>query len=260
MSIESNLESELETEGTIILVVPCFNEEIRWSHHYWEQICAIQNLRIFFVNDGSTDGTSDKISKHLGTSNHELLELPENLGKAEAIRNGINHVLNENCIGVGYLDADGAFPIQDIKTQIDVFKRFVRSGSNPPAVWSSRVQLAGRAIERDILRHYFARILVTFLALRLKFSVYDPQSGMKIFPPSKTLEACLNSPFKTHWFVDLEIFLRWRRESGANMKIWEEPLLGWKDVKGSKLTHRQYWTVLTDIVKLNSYGTSNQDS
>ena len=115
------------------------------------------------------------------------------------------------------------------------------------------MQLAGRAIERDILRHYFARILVTLLAIQLKFTIYDTQCGMKIFPFSKTFEDCMRTPFKTHWFVDLEIFLRWRIESGVEMNIWEEPLMGWRDVGGSKLSGRQYWTVLRDIVKLNSY-------
>ena len=205
------------------------------------------------MNDGSSDQTSFKISRLLINSNCVLLELPRNVGKAEAVRQGINYVLGERPLGIGFLDADGAFPINDVKTQITQFRKFSESMSDPPAVWSSRVQLAGRAIERDILRHYFARILVTLLAIQLKFTIYDTQCGMKIFPFSKTFEDCMRTPFKTHWFVDLEIFLRWRIESGVEMNIWEEPLMGWRDVGGSKLSGRQYWTVLRDIVKLNSY-------
>lgn len=247
--------SEFESSGVVFLIVPCFNEEIRWNHEYWEQICAIKDLKICFVNDGSNDQTSAKISPLLINPNCELIELPRNVGKAEAVRQGINHVLTERPIGIGFLDADGAFPIVDVETQIIVFRKFSDSMSNPPAVWSSRVQLAGRTIERDILRHYFARILVTLLAMRLKFTIYDTQCGMKIFPFSNTLEDCMRAPFKTHWFVDIEIFLRWRIESGVEMNIWEEPLMGWKDVGGSKLSGRQYWTVLRDIGKLNKYAT-----
>lgn len=240
-------------KGIVILVVPCFNEEIRWDTYYWMQICALPDLKICFVNDGSSDQTSLKISPLLINSNHLLLELPRNVGKAEAVRQGINHVLAERPLGIGFLDADGAFPITDVETQIIVFRRFTETLSNPPAVWSSRVQLAGRVIDRDRMRHYFARVLVTLLALRLKFTIYDTQSGMKIFPFSIALENCMKKPFITHWFVDLEIFLRWRKESGNDMNIWEEPLLGWKDVKGSKLSGRQYLTVLRDIVKLTLY-------
>ena len=238
----------------IILVVPCYNEEHRWVDSYWEQICSIPNLVICFVNDGSKDLTSLKIRPIIQGSSHVLLELSENVGKAEAIRRGINKMIEqENPAGIGFLDADGAFSISDVKKQIVIFLDFALKDSNPPAVWSSRVQLAGRAIERDLLRHYLARILVTLLAFRLKFKVYDTQSGLKIFPYSQTLHECLIQPFRTRWFIDLEIFLRWRKISGSDMDIWEEPLLGWQDISGSKLSGRQYFMVLVDIFKLVRY-------
>lgn len=249
----AHYDSDYKLSSLVILIVPCFNEEKRWSTEYWEQISSIKDLKICFVNDGSSDKTSSKIAPLLINSKHLFLDLPRNVGKAEAIRQGINHVLTERPIGIGFLDADGAFPINDVETQLTVFRKFSESMTNPPAVWSSRVQLAGRSIERDILRHYFARILVTLLAMRLKFTIYDTQCGMKIFPFSKTFQDCMRDPFKTHWFIDLEIFLRWRIESSVEMNIWEEPLMGWRDVGGSKLSGRQYWTVLRDIVKLTSY-------
>ena len=221
-------------KGFVILVVPCFNEEFRWDTEYWIQICAIQDLKICFVNDGSSDGTSKRIAPLLVNSNHSLLELPRNVGKAEALRQGFNHILNEHPLGIGFLDADGAFPISDIEAQIDRFRKLSKATTNSTSVWSSRVKLAGRAIERDLKRHYLARILVTLLAIRLKFTIYDTQCGMKIFPYSKELENCMQEPFKTHWFVDLEIFMRWRKETGSDMNIWEEPLLGWNDVGGGQ--------------------------
>ena len=237
----------------IILIVPCYNEEKRWNPEYWDQVSQISNLKLCFVNDGSTDRTIAEINGYLSKSKHVLLDLPKNVGKAEAIRQGFNHLSAESPLGIGFLDADGAFPIQDVETQIAVFRKLSKLHETPPAIWSSRVQLAGRSIERDLMRHYLARILVTLLAVRLKFTIYDTQCGMKIFPSSKTLELCMSEPFKTRWFVDLEIFLRWRNETEKDMNIWEEPLLGWKDVGGSKLSGRQYFRVLQDMGRLNSY-------
>ena len=253
--MHSNLpdDSQGSSHNLVILVVPCFNEENRWNSEYWNRIGKISALKLCFVNDGSSDGTSKQIASLVVNSNHVLLELPKNVGKAEAIRQGFNHILNEHALGIGFLDADGAFPISDVETQINRFRKLSKSTLNPPSVWSSRVKLAGRAIERDLKRHYFARILVTLLAIRLKFTIYDTQCGMKIFPYSKELEYCMQEPFRTHWFVDLEIFMRWRKETGSDMKIWEEPLLGWNDVGGSKLSGRQYLTVLKDLQQLNSY-------
>lgn len=244
---------EGDSSSLVILVVPCFNEEIRWGSEYWENVSKIQNLKLYFVNDGSSDNTSSKIAPLLENSHHVLLELPENVGKAEAIRHGFNLAFTEHPLGIGFLDADGAFPFDDVRTQIGVFRRLYRQSDIPIAVWSSRVQMAGRSIERKLLRHYFARVLVTFLAIRLNFTIYDTQSGMKIFPFTPTLTACMKEKFKTRWFIDLEIFLRWRFEASVDMSIWEEPLLGWKDIGGSKLSGKQYLTVLHDIRKLNSY-------
>ena len=248
----NNSDSDL-SQKLIILIVPCFNEENRWNPEYWKRIGQISGLKLCFVNDGSKDRTSVGIKSLLVDSNHILLELPKNVGKAEAIRQGYNHILNEHALGIGFLDADGAFPISDVETQIERFRRLSESTLNPPSVWSSRVKLAGRLIERDFKRHYLARILVTLLAIRFKFTIYDTQCGMKIFPHSKSLEYCMQEPFRTHWFVDLEIFLRWRKEIGSDLNIWEEPLLGWNDVAGSKLSGRQYLTVLKDIQQLIAY-------
>jgi dolichyl-phosphate beta-glucosyltransferase len=237
----------------IILVVPCFNEEQRWIEEYWIHISKIPGLKLYFVNDGSTDSTSEVINKFIKNTSHILIELPYNKGKAEAIRIGFVEAFREKALGIGFLDADGAFPIEDVHGQIEVFRKKIVPPSSLVAVWSSRVQLSGRAIERKPLRHYFARIIVTLLALRFKFSVYDSQSGLKIFVPNETLQKCTNESFRTRWFIDLELFLRWRQESGSNMDIWEEPLLGWKDIGNSKLSGFQYLRIARDLWILNHY-------
>lgn len=240
----------------VILVVPCYNEENRWVAEYWERLSRTKDLKLLFVNDGSTDGTSFKIGRLIENSHHALLELPNNVGKAEAIRFGFQTAFAEEPLGIGFLDADGAFPLDDVKIQIGVFRKLYKFGSPPISIWSSRVQLAGRSIERKALRHYFARVLVTLLALRLNFRIYDTQSGLKIFPFTPMLVACTNEEFKTRWFIDLELFLRWRIIANKEMIIWEEPLLGWKDVEESKLSGKQYLAILKDIKELNKYKTN----
>lgn len=153
--------------------MPCFNEENRWDSEYWEKVSKIQHLKLYFVNDGSSDNTSSKIIPLLENSHHVLLELPDNVGKAEAIRHGFNRAFAEHPLGIGFLDADAAFPFYDVRTQIGVFRKLYRHGDIPISVWSSRVKLAGRSIERKLSRHYFARVLVTLLAIRFEFTIYD---------------------------------------------------------------------------------------
>ena len=145
------------------------------------------------------------------------------------------------------------FPFDDLRFQIGILRKLYQYCGMEITVWSSRVQLAGRSEERKLLRHYFARALVTCLAMRLKFTIYDILSGMKILPFIPTVTDCMKEKFKTRWFIELEIFLRWRFEASMVMTIWKEPLLGWKDIGGSKLSGKQYLTVPHDIRKLNSY-------
>lgn len=249
----------LDSSCFLILVVPCFNEESRWNLKYWESISLIHGITLYFINDGSQDQTSAKISCLTKDTQHVLITLPKNLGKAEAIRLGFQEAVLKNPIGIGFLDADGAFSIEDVRTQISTFKRLNRSRQNPVSVWSSRVQLAGRNIERKMLRHYIARILVTMLARTFKFKIYDTQSGMKIFPLTPTLVACIQKKFQTRWFIDLELYLRWRSHEKRDMAIWEEPVLAWRDVQGSKLSRSQYLTILNDLRKLKSYKTGSHN-
>ena len=65
---------------TICLIVPCFNEEKRLRQNAESFLRCPFN--IVFVSDGSTDGTSDWV-KSQNKTNWNLLELPDNVGKAE---------------------------------------------------------------------------------------------------------------------------------------------------------------------------------
>jgi glycosyltransferase involved in cell wall biosynthesis len=236
----------------ILIVVPCFNEATRWNHEYWLSLSKISNLKFIFVNDGSTDNTKSKIEEFTHATPHMLLDLPKNCGKAEAVRLGFQEAIKLEPDAIGFLDADGAFPIEDVKIQLGVYCE-LNYDKNLVSIWSSRVKLAGRDIDRRMLRHYMARVISTFLSLRLKYTIYDTQSGMKLFPFNKPLVDTMSKKFSTRWFVDLEIYLRWRALNGEPLIIWEEPLRGWRDIGGSKLSGRQYLQVLRDIRFLLRY-------
>lgn len=230
----------------IVLVVPCFNESNRWDAKYWEEVSKIPGLLLIFVNDGSTDDTEQLIR---GFSNH-LVNLSKNVGKAEAIRHGFTSLFDEDYVGIGFLDADAAFSPADIERLIDSFRAKNSISQSPTAIWSSRVQLAGRRIERRMSRHYLARFIVTLLAIRLKFSIYDPQSGLKIYPCGKDLVSCFDDPFETRWFVDLEIYERYKKLNAVPMNVWEEPVDSWKDIDGSKINRFEYIKIIKDIAFL----------
>ena len=235
---------------TVCLIVPVFNEARRWDDNYWSKVAAGDNRSIVFVNDGSTDTTAEVLQQAADDWGAHILTLEQNVGKAEATRAGFLLAQGLDCDFIGLLDADGAFPVSEVNRIISLAEEMLPLTYE--SIWSSRVQLAGRNIERRLSRHYVARILLTLLALRFRFNVYDTQSGFKIFRADDRFFECVQYPFKTRWFVDLEMLLRWRQVEGSDPQIWEEPVLAWRDVAGSKLTFRQNLVVLKDLLRLVS--------
>lgn len=234
--------------GGVTIVVPCFNEELRFSQDYWSEISNIQNVKLVFVNDGSTDGTLQLLQKIKKAKIHNL---NQNLGKAEAIRFGLNFELNEKSFDntfIGYLDADQAFAVTDVTNLITKIQVLDESYD---AIWSARVALAGRNITRKNSRHIISRILITIIGGNYKDLPYDPQSGFKVFRVGNKLKKSFENSFSTRWFIDLEILARFKIESGVRMKIWEEPVLSWKDVPGSKIKGKELLRILIEFLKIN---------
>ena len=114
----------------------------------------------------------------------------------------------------------------------------------------SRVQLLGRAINRKSARHYLGRIFATCASLSLGLPVYDTQCGAKLFRRTQALAEALREPFSSRWAFDVELLARLIRPCAGILaipvaRIWEEPLLTWTDVPGSKMRlAAALWTAL----------------
>ena len=232
----------------IDLIVPCFNEAGRWNPDYWGSMFELPGIRWTFVNDGSTDNTAEILATTASDGSARVLALTQNSGKAEAVRQGMLGAMDEDSAAVGYMDADGAFNPDDVADIARSFRQHVVEEQAFDAVWSSRVALAGRSIDRHASRHYIGRIVATIVSQGQKSIPYDTQSGLKLFAPSATLADCLAAPFSTRWLFELEVLSRWTKAAGRPMRIWEEPLNFWHDVPGSKIRGRELVRVAQEIV------------
>ena len=76
----------------MVVVIPCFNEEKRLDREPIEALLQrAPELRILFVDDGSQDGTRkllEALVAEIGDGRADLLGLAQNVGKAEAVRQG----------------------------------------------------------------------------------------------------------------------------------------------------------------------------
>jgi dolichyl-phosphate beta-glucosyltransferase len=151
---------------------------------------------------------------------------------------------------IGYLDADGAFSVEDVKNFASP-QIFIKLGEYE-AIWSSRVKLAGRRIRRNSIRHFLARFLSALLTIKFSSLPYDSQSGLKIFTSTPMLCSVFSEPFLTRWLFEIEILCRWQALNGDRLKIWEEPVLQWEDVSGSNIKGLELIRIFVEFLKVLS--------
>lgn len=240
--------------GTVI-VIPCYNEAARLRvPEFVEYAAAFPDIALLFVDDGSRDSTWDvlqQLQQRAGAAVHILRKSP-NGGKAEAVRDGINHALDRLSPEiVGFWDADLATPLDAIQ---DLRCILLRQPSIE-MVFGSRVRLLGRRIERRPVRHYLGRLFATVVSNLLHLPIYDTQCGAKLFRATPELREVLHDPFVSRWVFDVEIIARFIRNAGGDAskvapRIYEFPLHVWEDVAGSKVKPTDFLKAFRDVLRI----------
>src|SRR5215475_1456720 len=213
-----------------IIVVPCYNEDRRLNTQAFKAFTHDKYcVRFLFVDDGSTDETWNVLQSFSALDGERFLirRLPSNVGKGEAVRQGMLEAFQLNPDYVGYWDADLATPL----SAITAFYKVLNT-SQFEMVFGARVRLLGRVIERSPVRHYPGRIFATMASLVLGLPIYDTQCGAKIFRASPTVHSVFKEKFITRWLFDVEILARLIQSCGLNRRdvektIYEFPLDEW---------------------------------
>mgnify|MGYP002634509394 CR=1 FL=1 len=241
------------------IVIPCYNEEQRLQvDDFRSYLRNHPAIHLLFVDDGSSDGTFAILSsisdKH---SNASALRLPNNVGKAEAVRLGMLQAGHSNPEFVGFWDADLATPLRAIQPCLDVFAR----RPDLQVVLGSRIPLLGRRIERNSRRRTAAKGF-SFLVNRLMpLRIRDTQCGAKLFRWSDEAHAAFSRAFSVNWVFDIEVFLRLHSvwNSDWNKLVYEFPLDEWYEIGGSKLKPTDFVVAFREVVKLAwAYRGTNQ--
>jgi glycosyltransferase involved in cell wall biosynthesis len=245
------------------IVIPCYNEEDRLDVASFRQFKNLSHqITFLFVNDGSTDGTRQFLES-LQTSEptkFTVLNLPQNQGKAEAVRQGLLAAINSQPDYVGFWDADLATPLDAIPEFLDL----AESRPDLEMIFGSRVKLLGRRIERRPARHYIGRVFATAVSAILGVAVYDTQCGAKLFRVSSSIKALFQEPFLSRWIFDVEILARLiQARRGKQLPqpeqvISEFPLLEWKDVPGSKLGYSDFVRAAWELSRIYIYYFQNR--
>jgi glycosyltransferase involved in cell wall biosynthesis len=240
--------------GTVI-VIPCYNEARRLRVAEFVAYAAeFPDTTLLFVDDGSRDNTwevLENLRKAAGPSVHLLRKMP-NGGKAEAVRAGMNHALDQLAPEiVGFWDADLATPLNAIHDLRCVLLR----QPSIEMVFGARVRLLGRRIERRPVRHYLGRLFATVVSNLLRLPIYDTQCGAKLFRANASLRDVLRDPFVSRWVFDVEMIARFIRLAGGDSnqvasRIYEFPLHVWEDVAGSKVKPTDFFKAFGDVLRI----------
>jgi dolichyl-phosphate beta-glucosyltransferase len=226
-----------EVTGGMVVVVPCFNEERRLDETAFLAFAQEERLTVLFVDDGSSDGTRELLLKMADRSDSvEVLVLPRNVGKGEAIRRGVLQSMEQGASLVGYLDADLAAPPQEFLRM----QTILESQAGLSVVMGSRISRLGSNIDRKGIRHAIGRVYATGASLALGIPVYDTQCGAKLFRVSPTVAAAFATPFGFSWAFDIQVINRLligtASVPGLSLEEFlEVPLEVWRDVPDSKV-------------------------
>jgi glycosyltransferase involved in cell wall biosynthesis len=233
------------------IIIPCYNESERiLAAEFLTFVTENQNFTLLFVNDGSTDDTLNvlqKLSEQHAQIN--LLHLSKNVGKAEAVRNGVLHCKNLNYNYIGYWDADLSTPLSEILRFLTFFDGRIKF------LMGSRLKRLGAVVKRTRYRHFTGRVFATFTSIILDLPVYDSQCGAKIFDAS-LIDKLFEQKFITKWLFDVELLARYQLlvgKSSVLSNVLEIPILEWKEVKGSKLNFMALTKVPFELMKINNY-------
>jgi glycosyltransferase involved in cell wall biosynthesis len=238
-----------------VVVVPCYNEAKRLNMRAIQDFGRrAESIELLFVNDGSRDETLELL-EHLHQCNprrFSFLHLAKNVGKAEAVRQGVLTGIRSGADYVGFWDADLATPLSDIES----FCRVLDANPRIEAVIGTRIALLGHKIDRRPVRRLLGRVFARTASLALGVRIFDTQCGAKLFRATPRLAQLFAQPFLTRWIFDVEVFARMRQLHRATMLpsldeiIYEFPLDSWRDVAGSSLKKGDFVRAVVEMVAI----------
>ena len=163
----------------ISIVIPVFNEKDSINQLYNEIINSlnIRDYEIIFIDDGSTDGSSEKVQELIQNNEKvNLIQFYRNYGKSAALSEGFKHSEGDYVVT---MDAD----LQDDPTEIENLINKLEEGFDVVSGWKKN--------RKDPLSKRLPTKLFNFITrIFTSVKIHDFNCGLKIYKKSviKTLD------------------------------------------------------------------------
>jgi dolichyl-phosphate beta-glucosyltransferase len=238
--------------STTIIVVPCYNEAQRLPADEFRQFATQQrSVKFLYVNDGSRDNTLSLLGRMQAEdpNRFEVLNLAQNCGKAEAVRQGVLHASAKQPDYIGFWDADLATPLRAIPDFTAVLDRRPEIAM----LLGVRMPLLGHAIRRRPIRRWLGKMFAKVASLVLWTPLNDTQCGAKLFRNVPDVIAAFSQPFQSRWIFDVELLARLicghrgTHREFLRQAVFEFPIDQWEDVAGSKLKRGDFFKAIAEL-------------
>ena len=233
------------------VVIPCYNEEERLLSNEFKDF-AHKNLgyHLCFVNDGSTDNTLAVLEKlkEENPQNISIYNCKQNGGKAEAVRQGILHLVKDAQLDyIGFLDADLSTDFRDFDDLVKTIE-----SSDFKIVSGSRISRMGADITKESARKIISMTINLIIQTILGMPFKDTQCGAKVMD-REIASKMFNKKFVTKWLFDVELFMRMKKYFGkteVKKMICEQPLKRWIHADGSKLSIKDSVKIVGQLAQI----------
>lgn len=184
----------------LTIVVPYYNPGPGLAQNISEVVRALGATGLSFevvaVSDGSTDGSAQSIAT-MADTDLKRIELPENVGKGEALRVGLRRGRGRY---LGFIDADGDIPAPSLSSFVEA----IRTDAVDIVVASKRHPSS--QVVYPPLRRLYSWGYQQLVRLLFHLDVRDTQTGLKILR-REVLQAVLPETFEKRFAFDLELLV-----------------------------------------------------
>lgn len=176
----------MESEPTLSVVIPCFNEEQRLPRTI-EQVERYLDARhesheLILVDDGSSDGTRQVMEAAADRYRGVRIEaLPHNRGKGRALAVGVEAARGKEIL---VTDADLSTPIEELQKLQAALSSGAGIAIASRALRGSRVE-----ISQPVYRVMMGKVFNLFVQAILLPGIWDTQCGFKLFRAEAAREA-----------------------------------------------------------------------
>lgn len=212
-----------------VILIPAYNEA-RTIHSVTQRALA-QGHPVIVVDDGSTDGTAERIDSLPVT----LLRNARNVGKAASLWRGMQYAIEQGAHAVITLDADGQHDPADIPRFIECARR------HPGAIAvGSRLHAKGAIPPVRYRANRFANFWIAWAAGQ---PIIDSQCGFRLYPTG-LLQGRETQPGRRDGFVfESEILIDAGR---AGVAIVAVPIAAIYEAKARP----SHFRPVTDVVRI----------